>query len=224
MEEEEEDPQSIQLGGAGAASDPGAGAVSPHSSADAAAALPERSVGGAAAGGGAASGSSTRAGIRGNSGAAGAKAATAAAADDGTPAPVQKFKMYNEQWLEQAEGIAEDFVSTPAMERLKTGSFGAQLHALVISVNTLAAGAGESVVTKNARTGRQLTLHHTAVSRRSGSEGTGDRWRRIGGHGRARGAEPLSAHTQFIQGKHLLEQQRGSRNSICSIDSTCRHG
>ena len=51
-------------------------------------------------------------------------APAANAALGSTPAPVQKFKIYNEQWLEQAEGIAEDFVATPAMERLKSGQFG----------------------------------------------------------------------------------------------------
>ncbi len=40
-------------------------------------------------------------------------------------APIDKFKVYNEQWLDQSEDIAEDFVSTPAMDRLKSGHFGA---------------------------------------------------------------------------------------------------
>lgn len=48
--------------------------------------------------------------------------ATAAAAERG--APIQKFKIYNEQWLDQSEDIAEDFVDTPAMARLKAGHFG----------------------------------------------------------------------------------------------------
>jgi hypothetical protein len=101
------------------------------------AATPQRSAAGSAGGGSAASsaggskssagGSSGDGGGGAGSKGAGAKAGSksAAAAKDGTPAPVQKFKIYNEQWLEQAEGIAEDFVDTPAMKRLKTGTFGA---------------------------------------------------------------------------------------------------
>jgi len=65
----------------------------------------------------------------------GAAAAAAAKPEPKAPAPpVQKFKVYNEQWLEQAEGIAEDFVSTPAMERLKSGQFGGQNACVAISV------------------------------------------------------------------------------------------
>jgi len=36
-----------------------------------------------------------------------------------------KFTEFNEKWLEETEEMAADFVSTPAMERLKAGSFGA---------------------------------------------------------------------------------------------------
>lgn len=39
-------------------------------------------------------------------------------------AAIHKFKVYNERWLAESEGIAEDFVSTPAMARLATGQFG----------------------------------------------------------------------------------------------------
>lgn len=67
--------------------------------------------------------------------------AVAAVADieelDTVPAPAaaatgkSKFTEFNEKWLEETEEIAADFVSTPAMERLKAGSFGAKsLHAL----------------------------------------------------------------------------------------------
>ena len=102
------------------------------------AATPQRSAAGSAGGGSAASsiGGSKSSGGSGSGGGSsstdskgpGAKAGSqpVKAAEDGTPAPVQKFKIYNEQWLEQAEGIAEDFVDTPAMKRLKTGTFGAQ--------------------------------------------------------------------------------------------------
>lgn len=41
-----------------------------------------------------------------------------------TSAPIEKFKTYNEQWLDQSEHIAEEFVSTPAMTHLASGQFG----------------------------------------------------------------------------------------------------
>ena len=39
--------------------------------------------------------------------------------------PAGKFQEFNEQWLEQTEDMAADFVNTPSMEHLKAGTFGA---------------------------------------------------------------------------------------------------
>ena len=41
--------------------------------------------------------------------------------------PASKFQDFNEQWLEQTEDMAADFVNTPSMEHLKAGTFGAVL-------------------------------------------------------------------------------------------------
>lgn len=46
------------------------------------------------------------------------------AALSGMSAHIEKFKTYNEQWLDQSEHIAEEFVSTPAMTHLASGQFG----------------------------------------------------------------------------------------------------
>lgn len=114
--------QSVAKSGADAASTSGSGMPRSSDTASAASAQPQGSSSGAP---------TTTTGSGGSASSSGGGAAVATskpeakpAADDGTPAPIQKFKIYNEQWLEQAEGIAEDFVSTPAMERLKSGSFG----------------------------------------------------------------------------------------------------
>lgn len=56
-----------------------------------------------------------------------AAAVAAEAATETAPAAAAgkaKFLEFNEKWLEETEGMAADFVNTPAMEHLKDGSFG----------------------------------------------------------------------------------------------------